>query len=272
VVSQLGKYMGTLSSHITSMRCDMASLKLEYATMSGNLASLLEKSQTVEAIHTPTVNDASPKGHPNASTPPKSQSSPSRVQASPSTPFAVTNQSASAILMDQAVMSHAASWQHPTTTARLLAHDFYFHVCAEGAVPSTLTGGHRTRAEKCMTFFNAMATKEEREEMRNTSTGSIGSRRVLAEKLSKLVLGRVIDGFLEVKKRDSSYKIPPKLKKAGKDLLVGAVEERALELKKLQINIIPDSSQFQIWRAANEEKYAPNVTTPPSKRRRLSAQ
>ena len=105
--------------------------------------------------------------------------------------------------------------------------------------------------------------------MRNTSTGSIGARRVLTEKLSKLVLGRVIDGFMEVKKRDASYKVPPKLKKAGKDLLVGAVEERTLELKKLQIRIISDSSQFQVWRAANEEKYAPNLTTPQSKRKML---
>lgn len=87
VVSQLGKCMGTLSSHITSMRCDMASLKLEYATMAGNLACLLEKSPRNEAIHTPTVNDASPKGPPNASPTPKSQST-------PSSPFAITNQSA----------------------------------------------------------------------------------------------------------------------------------------------------------------------------------
>ena len=286
MVQQLAKSMGTLSSHLTAMRVDVAGLKTTLGSAMASHAALVAKLDAFIQASTQASPISSGRPFQAGSASPMLPQTPLSPQA-PTSPQAGLHHGSpaleevvrrheptniNAILMSAGKLSHATTWKHPKTLAHLFADDFWYNVKNEGAVPSTLDSASAARAEKVMRFMDAMATSQERATMMDTRVATIGTRKALAEKISKLVLGRMIDAFEAAIALDSNLKMPIKLRQGvSKGMLAGAVEERLNELRtKFKQTLVPDEQSFSAWRNENEGRYTAGgpIQKPKAKKRK----
>ena len=130
-----------------------------------------------------------------------------------------------------------------------VAGEFYANCMARGGSIAGLGKQDRARAELVMTWFNAMATDDEKLVLKPAKAGhaipSEGERRRTTMRLHKLVVARLCDAFGE--------KVPRELGKG--QLSATSLENRVRALKDLTPPVVltVTAAAFAKWREEHEE-------------------
>ena len=146
------------------------------------------------------------------------------------------------------------SYRSPTATKKIsdsTAPDFYLECCRLGGnVPSTLTTADRRRGRLVLDWFDAMATPQERADLRSSKVND-GDKRRLVMMLDELVAARLRLAF-------DAAKLPvplPLQKPKKKPLASGGIESRLSDLKSAKKTVpTADSAQFAEFRSGCEQR------------------
>ena len=130
------------------------------------------------------------------------------------------------------------------------AGDFYANCMARGgALPPGLSRQDKDKGVQVMDFFNAMATDDEKLLLKPAKPGhalpSSGDRRRTKERLHKLVVARICEGF-------GAGNVPRELGKGNLGVFSLDNRLRALKALKPPVVLVPNKEAFAKWRAAYE--------------------
>jgi hypothetical protein len=232
-VQQLGRSLGEVHSKLAAV--------LEAVTVISQLRTLVDELQAVARARTPAMS------------------------VSPS--VAVRSPSPCTMLLPS-VRGNMSVPSTPTRTITDVHAETFYCDCMsnQGQVPSNVTQKqHKSKAMMMLQYFNAMATKDERNEMLPDSVGSVrtperrsewrGRQREIAKLISNLLKGWLSDMF-------QGHSITSRSLKAETPLLVGGIDDRVRELKdKAEVpKMKPDQLElkFAEWRSRNEQRFAPS--------------
>ena len=123
---------------------------------------------------------------------------------------------------------------------------------------------HAQSARRCVEWFNAMATAEEKAQLRPARAGLVppdeGEQRKLAAQLHKLMEARIDDEF-ELKG----------LEQSSRQYLLSASSLDSRVYRKLKLTSAPASSEFARWRKARVEQEAASAAELEERRQRGKA-
>jgi hypothetical protein len=258
VVQQLGQSMASMQGEISQLRATLASLvedKLERVTrcleqMSVAPPSLISPARalTSPARTTPANADAgaTPAANANATT---------VGGASSLSPDA----SACGLQLVRAHILDDSARPAPLALKGTPAGELYRNVLERGGqVPAGLGDGDRGRVRLLLSWFNAMASEDERKALLPTKAGcektTDGEKRITTKRLHDLVVARFSEAFTA-----KGAPVPPNLAKGL--LPANGVEDRIRELKKIAVVVVPNSEAFRQWRAARESTRAAQAST-----------
>jgi hypothetical protein len=153
-----------------------------------------------------------------------------------------------------AVVPYRGTTPTPITSISGVTAASLFLACQQrGGVLPLLSVGDRGRGTVMQVWFNAMATPAERNALTLKDTDGAGDRQRTAERLSVLVMRRLVRGYT-----DAGATVPAMFTKPRpKPLLVGAIEARVIELRSVYKHKISVSARdFAAFRAEHEGAHA----------------
>ena len=131
------------------------------------------------------------------------------------------------------------------------AHTFYDETMAKGgALPVMVSKQHKAKAELCMSFFNGMATAEERAQLTppvaTAPALEDGERRRLVARLHQAVIARLTAGY-----EAARVTVPRDYAKGDYNLPATGI---ASAVEALKGKVIFDPSTFEAWREVWEKE------------------
>jgi len=213
-LQHLGRVVGDLSSQLKTATEDIRTLRAELSAARGAPAAAVESGVQEEA-----------------------------AVGVGGTPASTLPQTAMGRLAVTSLPPSAGTPSPALTLSGVRAAELYMDVMERGGGRGGYADGDAYRVRLVMSWFNAMATQEERVFL--TSRDFDGKRFRVVARLHELVVARLVKAF--------GVECPKKMKAQRFELGAGALEGRLKELKnRCGVTVVVDATEFQAFRKEYE--------------------
>lgn len=254
VVSEIGKTVANLQTLVVGLQRQLTSLR-KSATPARLDTDTPQPTAAADTVDTTQHASAPPAVAPSAGRPFSSGGNPSDGHSAVP-PAALTQ-----LLQPTRGVEHASAG-HESLAGFTAASLYLEYTALSRNMPLILKKQDQDRARVAVHWFDTFATNEEVDLLIDRHQADTGIKRLCAQKLNKLCVARLLQGYKEAKALDASIKIP-NLK--GCDLAVGAFQNRIRDLEKKNVKIDVQRIAFAAFRRQYEVDKDTAVT---AKRRR----